>query len=45
MTARGWLLAAGLLCLGAPADAQTVCHQRAKFVTELGRNFLETPTA
>ncbi len=45
MTARGWLLAAGLVCLATTADAQTVCHQRAKFVTDLGRNFLETPTA
>ncbi len=45
MMARAWLLAAGLVCVGTLAHAQSVCHQRAKFVTELGRKFLEAPVA
>ncbi len=45
MTARAWLLAAGLICVATLAHAQSVCHQRAKFVTELGRKFLEAPIA
>ena len=43
--ARTWLLAGGLVCLSTLADAQSVCHQRTKFVTELGRKFLEAPVA
>ncbi len=43
--ARAWLLAGGLVCLSTLADAQSVCHQRTKFVTELGRKFLEAPVA
>ena len=45
MMARAWLLAAGLVCMSTLAHAQTVCHQRTKFVTELGRKFLEAPVA
>ncbi len=45
MTTRAWLLAAALICVATLAHAQSVCHQRAKFVTELGRKFLEAPIA
>ncbi len=45
MRAQAWLLAAGLVCASTVAHAQSVCHQRAKFVTELGRKYLETPVA
>ncbi len=45
MMAQAWLLAAGLVFLSTVAHAQSVCHQRAKFVTELGRKYLETPVA
>jgi len=45
MTARTWLLAAGLVFVASAAHAQSVCHQRAKFVTELGRKYLEAPIA
>ena len=45
MMARAWLLAAGLVCVSALAHAQSVCFQRAEFVTELGRKFLEAPIA
>ena len=43
--ARTWLLAAGLVCVSTLAHAQSVCHQRAEFVTELGRKYLEAPVA
>ena len=42
---RIWLLAAALICLGTLAQAQSVCHQRAKFVTELGQKYREAPVA
>ena len=45
MTARAWLLAVGLVCAATLAQAQSVCHQRADFVTELGRKYLEAPVA
>ena len=45
MMARAWLLAAGLVCLSTVAHAQSVCHKRAKFVTELGRKYFEAPVA
>ena len=43
--ARTLLIAAGLICLGTVAEAQTVCHQRAKFVNELGQKYRESPVA
>lgn len=43
MMARTWLLAAALICVGTPAQAQSVCHERTKFVTELGQKFREAP--
>ncbi len=43
--ARAWLLAAGLVCAGTLAHAQSVCDQRAKFVTELAQKYLEAPVA
>ncbi len=43
--ARALLLAAGLVCVGTLAHAEVVCHQRADFVTELGRKYLEAPVA
>ena len=43
--ARAWLLAGGLICLSTLAEAQSVCHQRAKFITELGQKFREAPIA
>ena len=45
MTARTWLLAAGMVCVASVAHAQSVCHQHAEFVTELGRKYLEAPIA
>ena len=45
MMARAWLLAAGLVGVTTLAHAQSVCHQRTKFVTELGRKYLESPIA
>ena len=45
MMARAWLLAAALISVATMAQAQSTCHQRAKFVTELGRKFLEAPVA
>ena len=35
--ARIWLLTATLICVGTLAQAQLVCHQRAEFITELGK--------
>ena len=43
--ARAWLLAAGLVGVSTLAHAQSVCDQRAKFVTELAQKFLEAPVA
>ncbi len=45
MTAPTWLLAAGFVCAASAAHAQSVCHQYAQFVTELGRKYLEAPIA
>ena len=45
MMARAWLLAAGLVCVSTLAHAQSVCDQRAKFVTELAKKYLEAPIA
>ena len=45
MKVRASLLVLGLVCVGSIAHAQSVCHQRSKFVTELGRKFLEAPVA
>ncbi len=45
MMARAWLLAAGLVCVSTFAHAQSVCDQRAKFVTELAQKYLEAPVA
>ncbi len=45
MKIRASLLAVGLICVGSLAHAQSVCHQRTKFVTELGQKFLEAPVA
>ena len=43
--ARAWLLAAGRVGVSTLAHAQSVCDQRAKFVTELAQKFLEAPVA
>jgi hypothetical protein len=43
--ARIWLLAATLICVGTLAQAQSVCHQRAEFITELGKKYREAPVA
>jgi hypothetical protein len=45
VTDRAWVLGAVLVSIGTAASAQTVCHQRAEFVTELGQKFRESPVA
>lgn len=45
MRARTLLLAAALISAAALAHAQSVCDQRAKFVTDLGRKYKEAPVA
>ncbi len=43
--ARTWLLAAGLVGVSSLSHAQSMCQERTKFVTELGRKYLEAPVA
>ncbi len=45
MKVRASLLVLGLVCVGSVAHAQSVCHQRTQFVSELGQKFLEAPIA